>query len=530
MGRKPKNVSQPVCFIQDNVSYRPFESFKVERAELEEDTIEPPDENIPLIEKFKPKRSGDCIGNKDSIQAIRNWIDRIKRGEPAKKILLISGPAGTGKTLISHLVLRETGFWPIEFNSGHTRNKKAVNDVVRECLESRGFAILQPGCIGNAIIMDEIDGMTSGDTGGLKELVRIVNPSKGKTGISRKEREESKNIILPPIICICNQRYNSKINELAQESEEVCFTRIPESELHSLIQTVVDSEKRFRFTKDDIQKIVQSSDGDIRRMFQLLELLRQPSEGRKIRIKKIDEILESAQKDSEKIIHQATKSLFEDPSDFESALLDYHLDSSLIPMMIHEHYTDYYSPELVSEASDCIGMICQGDRIHQMIFENQHWDLYDTHGMISSVIPGKMTRIKGNGKKFEKLERFTRALGRISLGYSHKGDFNDKLIQSGFFDINNTNYYYLMKEYYACILSQPDSDTEKIVRQMHDSGIYPEFIYTLIKDCSVGSEPYKKHLSGSNRRKTAIKKVWEQLYGDEPELAGSEKEPSSSDD
>lgn len=45
--------------------------------------------------------------------------------------------------------------------------------------------------------MDEVDGMSAGDRGGMQELIRSIKKSK------------------QPIICICNDRYSTKVFSLS---------------------------------------------------------------------------------------------------------------------------------------------------------------------------------------------------------------------------------------------------------------------------------------------------------------------------
>ena len=55
--------------------------------------------------------------------------------------------------------------------------------------------------------MDEIDGMNSGDKGGLNALIKLIRQKKTK-----KQKQE--NTTLNPIICIGNYNIDKKIKEL----------------------------------------------------------------------------------------------------------------------------------------------------------------------------------------------------------------------------------------------------------------------------------------------------------------------------
>merc|ERR1711998_619094 len=58
-----------------------------------------------------------------------------------------------------------------------------------------------------AIIMDEIDGMNSGDKGGINALIKLIRPKKTK-----KQKKEQ--ITMIPIICIGNYHIDKKIKEM----------------------------------------------------------------------------------------------------------------------------------------------------------------------------------------------------------------------------------------------------------------------------------------------------------------------------
>ena len=57
----------------------------------------------------------------------------------------------------------------------------------------------------SVMIMDEVDGMSSGDRGGITEIIRMIKDSK------------------VPVICICNDRFSEKIRSLAGHCLDIRF-------------------------------------------------------------------------------------------------------------------------------------------------------------------------------------------------------------------------------------------------------------------------------------------------------------------
>ena len=62
-----------------------------------------------------------------------------------------------------------------------------------------------------AIIMDEIDGMNSGDKGGINALIKLIRPKKTK---KQKLEDTTGN----PIICVSNYHIDKKIKELMNQN------------------------------------------------------------------------------------------------------------------------------------------------------------------------------------------------------------------------------------------------------------------------------------------------------------------------
>ena len=55
------------------------------------------------------------------------------------------------------------------------------------------------------LIMDEVDGMSGGDRGGVTDLIQTIHRSK------------------VPIICICNDKYNQKLRSLRNHTVELDY-------------------------------------------------------------------------------------------------------------------------------------------------------------------------------------------------------------------------------------------------------------------------------------------------------------------
>ncbi|KAL3518671.1 hypothetical protein ACH5RR_021260 [Cinchona calisaya] len=141
------------------------------------------DENIEGRKSTKAKELGKSKGKKQNDSG-------------AKKAVLLSGTPGIGKTTSGKLVGQMLGFKTIEVNASDNRGKadaKIEKGIGGSTANSIKELLSDPKTV---LIMDEVDGMSAGDRGGVVDLIASIKISK------------------IPIICICNDRYSQKLKSL----------------------------------------------------------------------------------------------------------------------------------------------------------------------------------------------------------------------------------------------------------------------------------------------------------------------------
>lgn len=100
------------------------------------------------------------------------------------KAALLSGDPGIGKTTTARLLAVELNYAVSEFNASDVRNKSGIN-----LMESKSYNLdIAKNLQKSLIIMDEVDGMSAGDRGGVAAIIQMIKAAK------------------VPIICICNDR------------------------------------------------------------------------------------------------------------------------------------------------------------------------------------------------------------------------------------------------------------------------------------------------------------------------------------
>jgi len=111
---------------------------------------------------------------------LQTWL-RTRAPEPA--VLLIGEP-GVGKTTLAYRVFEQIKCKVVEFNASHTRSGTSFRKTILPLLREGGILEMirtgEKGGIG--ILLDEIDGLSNGEKGGLQELLTYLKSPAALTG------------------------------------------------------------------------------------------------------------------------------------------------------------------------------------------------------------------------------------------------------------------------------------------------------------------------------------------------------------
>lgn len=196
-----------------------------------------------MVRTSCPEKETTCL-HPEVEQSLCRWLK--ERQTPA--FLLIGNP-GVGKTTLAYRVCRQEKYWVQEFNASHTRTGSSFRDTIYPLLTNQGVTRwVQPELInGRAIILDEMDGLSQGERGGLQELLDYLKSK-------RNFKEDS------PLILICNVMEGKLMQQLYKYCTVQTMT-LPKKELLNSWFKVEFPEEIF--LTGDLRKLIQYSEANI---------------------------------------------------------------------------------------------------------------------------------------------------------------------------------------------------------------------------------------------------------------------------
>jgi replication factor C subunit 1 len=292
----------------------------------------------PWTQLYRPQRLQDIIGHTKAIREIKEWLKNMKArivshknggasdptAAPPCPILFLHGPSGVGKTIMMHVILNLAHFNIYELNAGEIRSKKRITNIMERIFNNGTVDMMckKKKLYGTAIVMDEIDGMSCGDKGGLHQLFSMVHD------------EYNAGNVTVPVICISNRPYEKKLN--SNIYVEIQTAHPTKSEIMKGLLRIC-KEENVEVSKKTLQRCIDYTSHDMRKAVVFLQELSSFC-NRNISDELFDSFISVTQ---QTVVHsnlfEITSAIFQKKQNLHTAHYFYQTDSSLIPLMIHEN-------------------------------------------------------------------------------------------------------------------------------------------------------------------------------------------------
>ncbi|KAL9226124.1 hypothetical protein vseg_001973 [Gypsophila vaccaria] len=363
--------------------------------------------SMTWTEKYRPKVPNDLVGNQALVKRLHDWLShwdeqflssskgkgKKKTDSSEKKAVLMSGNPGIGKTTTAKIVSKMLGYESVEVNASDSRGKAdskigkgiggSTANSIKELIsnESFGANMDRSKLPKTVLIMDEVDGMSAGDRGGVADLIASIKVSK------------------IPIICICNDRYSQKLKSLTNYCEQYTFRKPTKQQMAKRLMQIANAEG-LQVNEIALEELADRCNGDMRMAVNQLQYM-----GLSLSVIKYDDIrqrLLSNAKDEDISPFTAVDKLF--GFNGGKMRMDERIDLSmsdldLVPLLIQENYVNYRPSSLGKDDSGMKRMnslaraaesIADGDIINVQIRRYRQWQLSQSSCVSSCIIPASL--------------------------------------------------------------------------------------------------------------------------------------------
>ena len=259
--------------------------------------------NSMWTEKYRARKFKDLIGDERTHRSVMRWLkgwdpivfpglakqmarrkkDHDTEERQHRKVLLLTGPPGLGKTTLAHVCAKQAGYEVLEINASDERSRHVVKGRIRDAVGTenvKGMTVEiggkktrktgKPVCV----VVDEVDGVVAGSGGGeggfMKALVDLLlldqknsnRPSQSTQTGSRKGKKGDKFRLLRPIILICNDVYHPSLRPLRTSflAEIVHVRSVPLEQVVQRTRAVFEKEG-IQCDSDGVRKLCEASWG-----------------------------------------------------------------------------------------------------------------------------------------------------------------------------------------------------------------------------------------------------------------------------
>lgn len=281
----------------------------------------------------------DIQGQSEAIGKIKNFLKSFSSEGKNKKSIILHGPPGTGKTSLAHAAAKESNSELFELNASDLRNREKLREILRPA--SKQKSLLKRSKI---ILVDEVDGISKNDYGGVQELSKLIELSSF------------------PLILTANDIWDKKFSDIRKKSEIVKLKEVDYKIIKNILIDILRKEKKF-IDGDILTTISVKAKGDLRAAINDLQTASN--------LENPEEIIFD-ERNKEIDIFSALRMIFKGQPN-ESMLkvfdsLNMHLDE--IMLWVEENIPAEYQGEELAKAYDALSKV---DIFKRRIYRQQYW-------------------------------------------------------------------------------------------------------------------------------------------------------------
>jgi SpoVK/Ycf46/Vps4 family AAA+-type ATPase len=340
-----------------------------------------------------------------------NYFEENKKNLTVKRGIYIYGSPGSGKTMFVEKILKKLNYDILKYDAGDVRNKNVIDTIANNNMSDKNILSMFYKKIQKIIIvMDEIDGMNSGDKGGINTLIKLIRPKKTK-----KQKKENNTMI--PIICIGNYHLDKKIKELMKVSNVIELPNPDDTQITFILKSLMPNIDPVLFIN-----LLKYVNYDLRKINSIYKIYN--NQQNILQNKLITNMFQS------KTHNEDTKDIAKNLLTRNYKISDHNFimnetDRTSVGLLFHENIIDPLGLIDVGISIpfyiEILKNITFSDYIDRITFQKQIWIFNEMSSLIKTMYNNHLYNEKFNNELlFEKKQpRFTKVLTKYSTEYNN---------------------------------------------------------------------------------------------------------------
>ena len=306
-----------------------------------------------LREKYKPTTLSQILKNEIEINKIKNWLNNKKKFNT----LLIHGDVGSGKSIITKLILEEFNYNTYHLNYIYDNFDNVDENMICNMLNSK----LDDNTNNKIILIDDLESYVSkNDNKLIKSLI--------------------KNNKTPMIIVSSNK-------DLKDIKKMVDCVKIKKLDIYTLINYVkmICNKEKINVEYYLLKSIIENNNKDLRRILNYMNELKNVYKTKNIDVKEFsgyNNVMKN--KNSEINIFIETDMLMSKFNGIEICKKIYDEDKILTSIMMHKNYHKHMDE---NEYDKVLESFAYSNILENIVYDEQKWEYNDVVGLLSCVIP-----------------------------------------------------------------------------------------------------------------------------------------------
>ena len=356
---------------------------------------------MPLYETYRPQKLEDFVGHEATVKKLCRWMEAHVLGKtpntkPAdvermrvahRPNVVLVGNAGVGKTTLATVLFRKYDYDIVELNASDVRTGEQVDAVFKEIMKSTRNVVQMLNHVTQriAILMDEIDGLSTGDKGGMKRVQHYLQ----------------RNAWYCPIILTSNiDNYTRASAKGFADIKKSCsvYTLGEQSpmNLYRCVESIVEKERLSdilppTFLGILIKLVCEKGRGDFRYVLNTVELVAMLAKAKHLDDRDNDldlndmmTFIKSNEKDAFYEIYEATNRIFRPSTTPEQCFLLFDLERYNLPIHVYDALyertrgeCDPAKSEIHRRLHRILRSYVSSIAVEDTMYGSQRWELFD---------------------------------------------------------------------------------------------------------------------------------------------------------